>query len=105
MPNLRLCDQEISDVIAFLSWVGEIDTNGWPPTPRMEVITPVSPGDAIFKNTYLQRIMGIEYLTVQGFMKLWRWTLWISGWGFALGITVYLRDLLSLRTRETSEKE
>ena len=33
MPNLKLKDQEITDVIAFLDWVSEINTNGWPPRP------------------------------------------------------------------------
>lgn len=33
MPTLGLSPDEISDVIAFLDWVGKIDTNGWPPRP------------------------------------------------------------------------
>ena len=33
MPNLNLSDQEIRQVIAFLSWVSRIDTQGWPPRP------------------------------------------------------------------------
>jgi nitric oxide reductase subunit C len=33
MPTLGLSSQEIADVIAFLAWVGQIDTNGWPPRP------------------------------------------------------------------------
>ena len=33
MPNLKLTDQEIDDVIAFLGWVSRIDTQGWPPRP------------------------------------------------------------------------
>jgi nitric oxide reductase subunit C len=33
MPTLGLSPQEITDVIAFLGWVGQIDTNGWPPRP------------------------------------------------------------------------
>jgi nitric oxide reductase subunit C len=33
MPTLGLSPQEITDVIAFLGWVGRIDTNGWPPRP------------------------------------------------------------------------
>ncbi len=33
MPTLGLSQQEISDVIDFLGWVGNIDTNGWPPRP------------------------------------------------------------------------
>src|SRR6186713_3335126 len=33
MPNLKLSDAEISNVIAFLAWVSRIDTQGWPPRP------------------------------------------------------------------------
>ena len=33
MPTLGLSQQEISDVLDFLGWVGGIDTNGWPPRP------------------------------------------------------------------------
>ena len=33
MPNLKLSDAEIDEVIAFLAWVGKIDTQGWPPRP------------------------------------------------------------------------
>jgi nitric oxide reductase subunit C len=33
MPTLGLSAAEIADVIAFLEWVGGIDTNGWPPRP------------------------------------------------------------------------
>ncbi len=33
MPTLKLTDQEIDDVIAFLGWVSRIDTQGWPPRP------------------------------------------------------------------------
>jgi len=33
MPTLKMTDQEIDDVIAFLGWVSRIDTQGWPPRP------------------------------------------------------------------------
>lgn len=33
MPNQKLSPTEIDQVIAFLSWVGKIDTQGWPPRP------------------------------------------------------------------------
>ena len=33
MPNLHLTPGEIDEVIAFLSWVGKIDNQGWPPRP------------------------------------------------------------------------
>ncbi len=50
MPNLHLSDQEISDVIDFLSWVSAIDTNGWPPKPLMEAVAPGLPAEAVFKD-------------------------------------------------------
>lgn len=33
MPNLNMSDRDIEDVLVFLDWVGQIDTNGWPPRP------------------------------------------------------------------------
>jgi nitric oxide reductase subunit C len=33
MPNLKLSDAEITNVIAFLAWASRIDTQGWPPRP------------------------------------------------------------------------
>jgi nitric oxide reductase subunit C len=33
MPTLDLSDQDIDNLIAFLGWVGRIDTQGWPPRP------------------------------------------------------------------------
>jgi len=33
MPNLQLSDEQITDVIAFLTWVSNIDNQGWPPRP------------------------------------------------------------------------
>jgi nitric oxide reductase subunit C len=33
MPNPNLSDQQIGDVIAFLTWVSNIDNNNWPPRP------------------------------------------------------------------------
>ena len=33
MTNPNLSDREIDQVIAFLDWVGHIDTQGWPPRP------------------------------------------------------------------------
>lgn len=33
MPNPNLSDQEISDVIAFMDWVANVDNQGWPPRP------------------------------------------------------------------------
>lgn len=33
MPDQNLTDTEIHEVIAFLDWVSDIDTQGWPPRP------------------------------------------------------------------------
>lgn len=33
MPNPNLNDDEISDVIAFMDWVANVDNQGWPPRP------------------------------------------------------------------------
>jgi len=33
MPTLGLSEPEIGDVISFLDWIGNVDTNGWPPRP------------------------------------------------------------------------
>ncbi len=35
MPNLNLTNQNINDLIAFLTWIGELDTNGWPPGSKV----------------------------------------------------------------------
>lgn len=70
MPNQNLSDQEIADVLVFLDWVSNIDTNGWPPrpivvssgqlagtyagenqAPNVAVSdNPVAQGEAIFRN-------------------------------------------------------
>jgi nitric oxide reductase subunit C len=51
MPSLHLTDQEISDVISFLTWVGGIDTNGWPPKPVvLSGAASPDPGEAVFKS-------------------------------------------------------
>jgi nitric oxide reductase subunit C len=50
MPNLHLSDQEVADLVAFLTWVDGIDTNNWPPKPMVaSAVTSVSPGEAVYK--------------------------------------------------------
>ncbi len=50
MPVLNLKDQEIEDVIAFLTWVNGIDTNNWPPKPlAVASAAAPNPGEEIFK--------------------------------------------------------
>ena len=35
MTQYDFSDEQIEDVIAFLAWIGEIDTNGFPPEPDL----------------------------------------------------------------------
>jgi nitric oxide reductase subunit C len=48
MPDQRLRQADVVDLVAFLDWVRHIDTNGWPPTPLARLGTtadrPVPPG-------------------------------------------------------------
>src|SRR6266702_7786073 len=34
MPNFNLSDEQIGSLVAYLKWVSEVDTNGWPPAPQ-----------------------------------------------------------------------
>jgi nitric oxide reductase subunit C len=69
MPNLNLSDQDITAVIAFLTWVSNIDNQNWPPRPILVTAAspqgivlgttppgaasedPVALGEAVFKRT------------------------------------------------------
>jgi len=56
MPRLAVSEQELTDLVAFLKWTSEIDTNEWPPqdaklrrTARAAVAMGVSAGATLFK--------------------------------------------------------
>ena len=59
MPNLKVSDAEIDNLLAFLTWVGNIDNGDWPPQDskqrlsrseeRMVAGAGVSPGAAVFQ--------------------------------------------------------
>jgi len=59
MPNLKVSDAETDNLLAFLTWVGNIDNGDWPPQDskqrlsrseeRMVAGTGVSPGAAVFQ--------------------------------------------------------
>src|SRR5438093_5129149 len=34
MPNFHLADEQVGSLVAYLEWVSEVDTNGWPPAPE-----------------------------------------------------------------------
>ncbi len=57
MPRQALSEQEVTDLVAFLRWTSEIDTNEWPPqdaklrrTARTAVAMGVSPGATLFQD-------------------------------------------------------
>lgn len=37
MPNQHLSDAQAAQVVAFMQWVGSINTNNWPPAPRLRL--------------------------------------------------------------------
>ncbi|MCO5143593.1 MAG: c-type cytochrome [Oligoflexia bacterium] len=54
MTNYQLSDQEISDLTAFLKWVGTMDLNGFPPKPDLVKIASPSAssgGQSIVKSS------------------------------------------------------
>jgi nitric oxide reductase subunit B len=53
---------------------------------------------------YIQRIMGMDYITTQSFLKLWFTVLWVSGWGLTVGVILYLLDFFSLKPRPVEER-
>src|SRR3990172_1541394 len=60
MPNLRVSDAETENMVAFFTWVGEINNNDWPPQDSrkrlsrgeqaMVASVGVSPGAAVFQS-------------------------------------------------------
>lgn len=53
---------------------------------------------------YVQRIIGMDYLTTQSFLKLWFAVLWVSGCGLTVGVTLYLLDFFSFKARSIVER-
>lgn len=45
---------------------------------------------------YLQRVLGMDYLTTQDYMKLWYAVMWVSGWGVVAGVFTYIFDFFSM---------
>jgi len=59
MPNFQLNEAEISSLTAYLKWVSEIDTNGWPPVPQ-GVARQESPGHQAFLAQHCNTCHAIE---------------------------------------------
>jgi len=56
MPHTAVTDQELSDLVSFLKWTSEIDTNDWPPQDQKlrpaagrSVALGVGPGASLFQ--------------------------------------------------------
>jgi nitric oxide reductase subunit C len=59
MPNLMVADAEIESLVAFFTWIGNVDNGDWPPQDskkrlsrgeeRMVAGVGVSPGAAVFQ--------------------------------------------------------
>jgi nitric oxide reductase subunit C len=59
MPNLKVSDADIDNLIAFFTWIGHVDNNDWPPQDskqrlsrneeRMVAGVGISPGAAVFQ--------------------------------------------------------
>ncbi len=60
------------------------------------VLIALALGIAGIVQAYLQRVLGMDYLTTQGYMKLWYAVFWASAWGFAIGAFVYIIDFFRL---------
>ena len=54
---------------------------------------------------YLQRVLGMDYLTAQGFMKLWYAVFWTSAWGFAIGAFIYIIDFFRLSSTTSARAQ
>jgi nitric oxide reductase subunit B len=51
--------------------------------------------------SYMQRGLGIDFLTVQGFMKPWFIAVFIAGLGFFIGVILYIVDVLKMATQKS----
>jgi len=59
MPNFHLADTQIDSLVAYLKWVSEVDTNGWPPAPQ-GVARAESPGARIFLGQHCNTCHAIQ---------------------------------------------
>jgi hypothetical protein len=48
----------------------------------------------------MQRGLGIDFLTVQGFMRPWFIAVFFSGLAFFIGVIIYIYDVLALATKK-----
>jgi len=58
-------------------------------------------GGAGLIQSYMQRGLGIEFLTVQGFMRPWFMGVFFAGLGFFIGVIIYIVDVLILAMKRS----
>ena len=63
MPKFNFAPGEVDNLIAFLGWVGNIDTNGWPPKPMMFAAAPEVSGQG---EVEAKRSEGAKQFALQG---------------------------------------
>jgi nitric oxide reductase subunit B len=63
------------------------------------VLMALALGVAGVVQAYLQRLLGMDYLTTQGYMKLWYAVFWTSGWLFFTGVMAYVIDFFGIGKR------
>jgi nitric oxide reductase subunit B len=62
-------------------------------------------GAAGIIQSYMQRGLGMDFLTVQGFMKPWFKVVFFGGLGFFIGVLIYIFDILKLAATQTLKVE
>ena len=55
--------------------------------------------------SYMQRGLGMDFLTVQGFMRPWFMAVFFGGLGFFIGVIIYIIDVLQMATRRKELNE
>ncbi len=56
----------------------------------------LSLGIAGVVQAYLQRVLGMDYLTTQDYMRLWYEVMWVAGWGVVSGVLLYIYDFFTM---------
>jgi nitric oxide reductase subunit B len=55
--------------------------------------------------SYMQRALGMDFLTVQGFMRPWFIVVFLGGLGLFTGVIIYIIDVLQMATRRKEVNE
>jgi nitric oxide reductase subunit B len=71
----------------------------WITTMSM-VVMGLSFGVAGVIQSYMQRGLGMDFLTVQGFMRPWFIAVFFGGIGLFIGVIIYIVDVLTLASRK-----